>query len=272
MIKRTNPLIAELTTNMLLAINIGNTNISLGLFQGRHLLKRYSVPTKTQGHYAYLRKIISRYKIKEAVICSVVPSACKVIKRDLTKLLYRKPYIIGKDIKVPIKNLYRNPEKLGQDRLVNAYVGAMLYGAPLVIVDFGTAITFDIVSRRKEYLGGMILPGLGISLEVLAEKTALLPKIKLQRPHEFIGRDTKNSILSGVIYGFACLTDGLIAEIKNKIGKIATVIGTGGNIDLIRRYCRQITNIDKDLTLKGLNLIYINRDVSIFSLERLNRK
>jgi type III pantothenate kinase len=157
---------------------------------------------------------------------------------------------------VPIKNLYRKPKQVGQDRLVNAYAGVILYGAPLIVVDFGTAITFDAVSKNKEYLGGMILPGLDISLHSLAERTALLPKIKLNKPKEFIGRDTKDSILSGVVYGFAALTDDLTQRIKNRIGKSAKVIGTGGNIKLIRRYCRNIDKVDRDLTLKGLNLIY----------------
>jgi type III pantothenate kinase len=160
---------------------------------------------------------------------------------------------------VPIKNLYRKPYQVGQDRLVNAYAGLKLYGAPLIVVDFGTAVTFDVVSRNNEYLGGMILPGLGISLDVLADRAALLPNIKLDKPKEFIGRDTKNSMLSGIVYGFAALTDYLAARIKNKIGKNAKVIGTGGDIGLASKYCEGINKIDKDLIQKGLNLIYIER-------------
>jgi type III pantothenate kinase len=124
------------------------------------------------------------------------------------------------------------------------------------VVDFGTAITFDVISKHKEYLGGMILPGLEISLAVLAERTALLPKIKLNKPKEFIGRDTRNSMLSGIVYGFAALTDNLAKRIKNRIGQSAKVIATGGNIHLIGKYCKKIDKIDRDLTLKGLNLIY----------------
>ena len=156
---------------------------------------------------------------------------------------------------MPIRNLYRKPKQVGQDRLVNAYAASALYGAPLIVIDFGTAITFDIISKNKEYLGGMILPGLGISLEALHERTALLPKIKLSKPQEFIGRDTRNSMLSGIIYGFAALTDDLTNRIKKKIGKNVLVIGTGGNINLIGRYCRKIDRIDPDLTLKGIALL-----------------
>ncbi len=185
-----------------------------------------------------------------------MPAAEKTAKKELGRLLGKHPYIIGKNAKVPIKNLYSKPKQVGQDRLVNAYAAVLLYGAPLIAVDFGTAITFDVVSRNKEYLGGMILPGLGISLDALNQRTALLPKIKLEEPKEFIGRDTKNSMLSGIVYGFAALTDDLVARIKEKIGKSAKVIGTGGNISLIGRYCKQMDKIDRDLTLKGLNLVY----------------
>jgi len=241
---------------LLLAIDIGNTNINLGLFQGNRLYRRYAIPTKTRNYRPCLKKIITRNKINDAIICSVVPQAAKILAKDLERLSGKHPYIIGKDIKVPVKNLYRKPKEVGQDRLVNAYAGVILFGAPLIAVDFGTAITFDVVSRNREYLGGMIVPGLGISLDVLNQRTALLPKIKLENPREFIGRDTRSSMLSGIVYGFAALTDDLVLRIKKKIGENAKVIGTGGNIDLIARYCRRVTQIDKDLTLKGLSLIY----------------
>jgi type III pantothenate kinase len=189
----------------------------------------------------------------------VVPVAANNLKKSLFELVGKRPYIIGKAIKVPVRNLYRNPSQVGQDRLVNAYAGINLYGAPLIAVDFGTAITFDVVSKNKEYLGGMILPGLGISLDALNRNTALLPSIKLNAPKEFIGRDTRSSMLSGIVYGFAALTDDLVLRIKKKVGKGAKVIGTGGNISLIGKYCRCIDKIDKDLTLKGLNLIYFKK-------------
>ena len=140
--------------------------------------------------------------------------------------------------------------------MVNAYAGVRLYGAPLVVVDFGTAVTFDIISKNKEYLGGMILPGLNISLNALSEHTALLPKVNLSRPKEFIARDTRNSILSGLVYGFSALADEFSNRIKQKIGQRAQVIGTGGNIRLVARYSKKIDKIDSDLTIKGLNFIY----------------
>jgi type III pantothenate kinase len=240
---------------MLLAIDIGNTNISLGIFKGKRLIRRYAIATGARNYLPLLRKICVRYKIDKAIICSVVPLASRRINSALRHLGCR-PCHIGKELRVPMKSRYRRPSQLGQDRLVNAFAGAELYGAPLVIVDFGTGITFDVVSRSREYLGGMILPGLELSLEALYQGAALLPKVKLARPSEFIGRDTPNSMLSGIVYGFAALSDQLTASLKQKIGKGAKVVGTGGNIGLIRGYCRNFDYIDRDLTLKGLNLIY----------------
>jgi type III pantothenate kinase len=185
-----------------------------------------------------------------------VPKITERLKRDLLTFSGKKPYIIGKDILVPIKNLYHKPKQVGQDRLVNAYAASSLYRAPLIAIDFGTAITFDIISKKKEYLGGMILPGLKISLEALNQRTALLPKIKLKKPDDFIGKDTKNSMLSGIIYGFGSLTDELITRIKKVIGRNALAIVTGGNTELISKYCRKINKVDVNLTLKGLSMLY----------------
>ena len=240
---------------MLLAIDIGNTNINCGIFTGKMLTRRFGIPTEGYS-IQRLKKLLGRADIDDSIICSVVPAKTGLFKRDLNKLFNKKPLILGREVKIPIKNLYRNPKQVGSDRLVNAYAGIKLYGTPLIVVDFGTAITFDVISKKKEYLGGLILPGLEISLAALAQKTALLPRIRLGRPKELIGRDTKDSMLSGIIYGFACLVDDLTNRIKVKIGNKAKIIGTGGNIQLIRKYCKSIDKIDRDLTLKGLNLVY----------------
>lgn len=242
---------------MLLAVDIGNTNINLGIFKAGALLKRLVLPTRSRDYAPFLKKIYSANKIKETVICSVVPEATAKLVKAIRKVSVNKPYIIGKGLKAPVRNLYKIKKEVGMDRLVNAYAGIRFYGAPLIIVDFGTAITFDVVSKNKEYLGGMILPGLNISLEALWQKTALLPKIRLEKPEDFIGRDTKTSILSGLLYGFGSLTDELSQRIKKVAGKNAKVILTGGNTDLIKEYCSNIDAVDKDLTLKGINLIYL---------------
>jgi len=242
---------------MLLAIDIGNTNIGFGVFSGKRLIKRFNIPTQKYT-IRNLRSSLGKITIDDSIICSVVPKVSGVLKDDLKKLFHKKPYCLGEDIKVPIKNLYLKPKQLGQDRLINAYAAATIYGYPVIVVDFGTAVTFNVISKNKEYLGGMIFPGLQISLDALAKRTALLPKIKLNNPREFIGRDTKSSMLGGIVYGFAALTDKLSEKIKAKIGKKTNVVGTGGDIQLIGKYCKRLDKIDRDLTLKGLNMIYCN--------------
>jgi len=217
--------------------------------------RRFDIPTKGYSR-GKLKKLLKKAAVEESIVCSVVPTVTGVLVRDLSVLTRSRPYIIGKDIRVPIRNLYRKPKEVGQDRLVNAYAAVRLYGAPAIVVDCGTAVTFDVISRKREYLGGMILAGLGISLDALYERTALLPKVKLAMPREFIGRDTGSSILSGLVYGLAASIDELSRRIKHKIGRSALVIATGGNIGLIKRYCNSVSEIDPDLTSKGLKQIY----------------
>ncbi|MFA4854820.1 MAG: type III pantothenate kinase [Candidatus Omnitrophota bacterium] len=242
---------------MLLAVDIGNTNISFGVFKGAGLKKTFDIPTKKYSRNKLLEKIIS-LKVTDTLISSVVPGITRVIAKDISGITGKRPYIIGKDIKVPIKNLYRRPNQVGQDRLVNAYAAAKLYGAPLVVVDFGTAITFDVISKSGAYEGGLILPGLRLAIDALNRQTALLPKIRISRPKEFIGKDTRSSILSGMVYGFSGMAEQLNNRIKKRLGTQARVITTGGNAALMRRYCNNIDRFDSALTLKGINLIYRN--------------
>lgn len=242
---------------MLLAVDIGNTNISFGIFRENKLIRRFNISTKDYNFKNLLHFVSAAGGVAgEGVICSVVPSTTVILNKDIKRLLGKRPYIIGKDIVVPIKNLYQKPRQVGEDRLVNAYAGILLYGSPLIVVDFGTAITFDVISKNKEYLGGMILPGLSISLEALAQRTALLPHIRLRKPRQFIGRDTATSMLSGIVYGFASLSDEMVKKIRARIGKNAKAIGTGGDIRLLSQYCRHLDKINQNLTLEGLNLLY----------------
>ncbi|MDP3041784.1 MAG: type III pantothenate kinase [Candidatus Omnitrophota bacterium] len=243
---------------MLLAIDIGNTNISGGIFAGEKLKHHFDIATKSYKKAELAKKLKAYPEISASIICSVVPKLTRVIQRNL-KLLYRQtPYIIGKDLVVPLENRYRLPQQVGQDRLVNAYAASSLYTGPLIVIDSGTAITFDVISRDRAYLGGLIFPGMSISLEALKEKTALLPQVKLQQPKMFIGRDTKNSILSGVVFGTAALSKELAARIKQYLGRNAKIIGTGGNISLIKKYSGMKMEINKNLTLIGIKLIYEN--------------
>ena len=241
---------------MLLAVDIGNTNISCGIFKGQRLIKQFDIPSKAYSKTKLVKKLKNNPKLSVSIICSVVPKLTKVIRLDLKLLTGSTPYIIGKDLIVPIKNNYRCPNQVGQDRLINAYAGVKLYGAPLIVVDFGTAITFDAISKTGRYEGGLILPGLEISIDALCHKTALLPKINLNKPKEFIGKDTRNSMLSGLVYGFSSMAEQLNIRLKKKLGRKTRIIATGGNAALIRRYCNNIDRIDSLLTLKGIYLIY----------------
>jgi type III pantothenate kinase len=240
---------------MLLTINIGNTNITAGVFKGNRLLKKYRFPTRKNHYFAFIKEISRNYKIERTIICSVVPKAAKTLNTDLNRLGLKKALVVGKTILVPLKSRYRNPQKLGQDRLVNSYAGMKLYGAPLIVADFGTAITLDIVSPNKEYLGGMILPGLRISLDALAGKTALLPRIHLSAPRSLIGKDTPSCILRGVVHGCSALTDGLVQKIKKFLGNKPAVVATGGDARLISRFSSQVQHFEPDLTLKGLSFL-----------------
>ncbi|MDD5561375.1 MAG: type III pantothenate kinase [Candidatus Omnitrophica bacterium] len=241
---------------MLLAIDIGNTNISCGIFKGPRLVKKFDTPTKECFKSNLVRKVRNASDISASIICSVVPAQTKVISRNLAILTGKVPYIIGKDLTVPIKNLYHKPRQVGQDRLVNAYAASVLYAAPLIVIDSGTAITFDVISKNREYSGGLIFPGFEIAFRALNEKTALLPLVNLSAPRMLIGKDTQNSILSGVVFGISDLCKGIIARLRQELGKNTPVIGTGGAIKLIEKYSKINIITDKDLTLRGIELVY----------------
>lgn len=244
----------------IIAIDIGNTNIVCGVFHGKRLLKEWRIPTKQCTNVASCRRLLKRVvgsprEIQGAILCSVVPKVTHLFKQaaraDCLSL-----QIVGETIRCPIRNRYRKPKEVGQDRLVNAYAAWKRYGAPVIIVDFGTAITVDLVSKKGEYLGGIIAPGMAISLEALKEKTALLPKVDLHSPSSLLGRDTKESILSGGFYGFSSLCDGLISKLRKRYGSRIKAIATGGHSAIISTYCKETNYINPHLTLQGLRLIF----------------
>ncbi|MBN1405096.1 MAG: type III pantothenate kinase, partial [Candidatus Omnitrophica bacterium] len=243
--------------NMLLAIDIGNTNITFGLFKKNGLVKVFDAATKNcDSHLFIRRKIGGCHNFSGAVICSVVPKKTKQIYGILHKEFGIKAKIIGKDIKVPIKNLYGSPKQVGQDRLVVAYACKKLYGSPAIIIDFGTAITFDYINKSGAYEGGVIAPGIGISLDALYENTALLPMAKFpKKTGHLIGKNTKESILSGATYGLFSMCDGLISAIKKHTKGKTKVIATGGAADMFYKNCKFIDKVDKGLILKGILLV-----------------
>lgn len=240
----------------LLAIDIGNTNITLGIFAGKRLMKKSKVPTAEYTLYKRrLIRFLNKCDIEGVIISSVVPKTLSKLKKALYGITDCEILILGKDIKAPIKNLYEVKSEVGQDRLVNAVAVRALYGAPAVVIDFGTAITFDMVSKRGEYLGGLILPGIDMSLSSLYERTALLPKVALKPTTHIIGKGTEDSIRGGILFGFGAMCDALVSKYRKMFGNSLKVIATGGNARLIKRYTKSIQIVDEDLTLKGLQII-----------------
>lgn len=246
-----------------LAVDIGNTAVSLGVFRDGRVKEVFTVETSLLR-----RKISPLYKIfkgiapqgsfgGDVVICSVVPPVLKTVETAVRKRLRVRPLVVGRDLAVPMKNNYRNPRQVGQDRLVCAYAAKRLYGAPAVVIDFGTAITLDVVSARGEYEGGIIVPGLRLSAESLFQKTALLPRIEfIKPPQSLIGKDTQGSILSGLFYGYAALCGGLIEQLKKKVSGSPKVIVTGGYTDLMKKFLSsKIDHIDRFLVFQGMDLL-----------------
>jgi type III pantothenate kinase len=253
---------------MLLAIDIGNTNITLGLFQGKRLARTFSLPTQSCRSGAGLARRLRRYRAaiagtEQAILCGVVPWATPKVAKALRSIGLKRVRVVGRDINVPLKNRYRYPKQVGHDRLVGAYAAWREFGKRLgargsglgrdcIVCDFGTAITIDVVTKAGEYLGGIIAPGLEISLEALANRTALLPRVALREPPELLGRDTANSIRSGILHGCAALCDGLVARLKRQYAPKAVVVATGGASPLLARHARTIDRVRPHLVLEGL--------------------
>ncbi|MFA5087441.1 MAG: type III pantothenate kinase [Candidatus Omnitrophota bacterium] len=253
---------------MLLAVDIGNTKIAFAVMRGEKIIRIFRMETfldskllKNEAKEILLR--ISRtYPHPEGiVICSVVPDALKIIKAVCRKILMSELFIIGENLKVPIKNKYRKPRQVGQDRLVCAYAAMKLYGFPAIVIDSGTAVTFDVVNRKGEYEGGIIAPGIRLSAESLFEKTALLPRVSIRKPKTLIGKDTKGSILSGLFYGYSSLTKGMIQLLSCAIHPEPVVVMTGGYTQMIRQYIQKdIDVLDETLVFKGMKLAHDQRE------------
>lgn len=248
---------------MLLAIDIGNTSIHSGVFKGRILRKTFRIPVASGDLKAQYIKGLGPYlrDIKAVVIVSVAPKVLRRLEPMLKKIVNVKTFVVGRDLDSGVKNLYRRPHQVGQDRLVNARAAYELHGGASVIVDFGTAITIDVVNKNKEYIGGLIVPGIEISLEALSERAVLLPKVRLKKPKSFLGKETKESMVSGAVYGFSGLCDRIVKGLKKRYCKSGKVVATGGISKFIGPYCDSVDKIDPELTLKGLRLIGARVDV-----------
>lgn len=254
---------------MLLAIDIGNTNIVIGVFDGEKLLASWRIATdahRTADEYGVMllnllpREGIALTQIQDAVMCSVVPS----LEGAFTKLTQRyfgiDTLVVAAGVKTGVKIATDNPREVGTDRVVNAAAAHKLYGGPLIVIDFGTATTFDAVSVTGDYLGGAIAPGIGIAAEALTSRTAKLPQVELLRPKHVIGRNTITAIQAGLFFGYIGLVEGIVSRMRVEMGGNARIIATGGFGELISKETPVIEVVNQDLTLVGLRLIYdLNR-------------
>ena len=238
---------------MLLAIDIGNTTVGCAIMRQGGIVSVVKIDTKIKSWAvrAALTKILKRYPITQAVICSVVPQVLQTVESFLKRAVPTQ--VVGRDVMVPMKNCYKNPRQVGQDRLVGAYAASQLYGKPLIVVDLGTAITFDVVSSKGEYLGGAIVPGIRLSAESLFLQTALLPQINIRAPQNPIGKTTQESILSGLFYGYGVLCQGFIDLLAHQLRSKPKVVMTGGHTQLMKKFVSpKIRIIDEGLVFKGL--------------------
>ena len=257
---------------MLLAFDVGNTNIVLGVFKDGKMITNWRLETdnnKSADEYGMIIGALFQYEglsvkaVKDVIISTVVPSVLYTLQHLSLKYFHRKAIVIGAGIKTGIVGKYDNPKQVGSDRIVNAVAAHAKYGGPLFIIDFGTATTFCAISEKAEYIGGTIAPGLKISSEALFEKTAKLPKVELEVPGSVICRNTINSMQSGLVYGHMGMVDYIVKKMKKELREYSNddsadvkVIATGGLATMIDSGIDCIDHVDKMLTLEGLQLIY----------------
>ena len=255
---------------MLLGIDVGNSNIVLGVFDGRELRASWRIHTRiaatTDEYQVLVAGLFSASRLDLAMIdgvalASVVPPLTAAFA-DLAQRMFRcSPLVVDAGVKTGVKVRYDSPRDVGADRVVNAAAVCHHYGAPACIIDFGTGTTFDAINAAGEYLGGAIAPGLEISLQALAGRTARLPNVELRPPPGPIGRNTVHAMQSGLVFGYVALVEGMVARFRGELGPRMRVIGTGGLADVIAAETTVIEYIDPWLTLKGLRIVYdLNRD------------
>jgi len=250
---------------MLLVIDVGNTNIVMGIYDGTTLQQSWRISTdkrRTVDEYAVLVRDlfalagIGFTDVKDVVISCVVPSLMTTLERLCEDYFQLKALVVGSGIKTGMPILYDNPQEVGADRIVNAVAAYEKYRCSLIVIDFGTATTFDFITAQGEYLGGAIAPGIGISAEALFEKASKLPRVEFVAPPTVIARNTVNSIQAGLIYGYAGLVDGIVSRMQQESNDEALVVATGGLAPLIAPISRTIAQIDANLTLEGLLLLH----------------
>jgi type III pantothenate kinase len=255
---------------MLLAADVGNTHTVLGLFKGGELVADWRVATRhdmTHDELGVLwRSLVVQADLADQalegmIVSSVVPDLDGAIALTGRKYFDQQPLFVGPGIKTGLPILYENPHEVGADRIVNAVAAKERYGAPVVVLDFGTGTTFDLVSSNGEYMGGVIAPGLGASAEALFSKAARLHRVEVRRPENVIGRNTEESLRAGLYFGYLSMVEGLITRINESLDQPAPVVATGGLADVFAEDLKVLHAVDRGLTLEGLRLIWDrNRD------------
>ncbi len=250
---------------MLLAIDVGNTNTVMGAFEGPRLEQHWRVETghgRTADEWGILARGLlaasglEAARVDAVAVCSVVPPLTFQIERMASRWFGVKPFFVGPGVKTGMPILYEDPREVGADRVVNAVAAYSRWRTGLVVVDFGTATTFDAVSPKGEYLGGAICPGVTISMEALFRHAARLPRVEFARPPTVVGRNTVASIQSGLVYGYVGLVDGICERMARELGFSPKVVATGGLAPLVAGASRAISEVDELLTLEGLRLIH----------------
>jgi type III pantothenate kinase len=251
---------------MLVTIDVGNSHTVIGIYDGERLIQHWRISTNsertTDEHGVMLNALLqgaelsTPLKPEGVVVACVVPPLNQTIELLCERYFSCQPLMVGPGIKTGMPILYENPKEVGADRIVNAVAAYERFGIACIVVDFGTATTFDYVTGRGEYVGGAIAPGLGISMNALVEHAAKLYRVELARPRDVVGRTTVGAIQSGLIFGYTALVDGLVERIVRERGEKTRVIATGGLADLIAPESETIEEVDEFLTLKGLRLIF----------------
>ncbi|MBD2872641.1 type III pantothenate kinase [Paenibacillus arenilitoris] len=250
---------------MILVIDVGNTNIVLGIYKGKELLHHWRLSTNRSAtvdeygmniHNLFHYAGVKLDQMDGVIISSVVPPLMRTLEQLCLKYLRKTPLVVGPGVKTGLNIRYENPREVGADRIVNSVAGIVKYGTPLIVVDFGTATTFDYIDEGGNYLGGAIVPGIGISTEALYQRAAKLPRIELMKPKSVIGRNPVTSMQAGIIFGYAGQVDGIVRRIRSEFGVTPRVIATGGLAELISAESETIEEVDPLLTLEGLRIIY----------------